>query len=323
MQSFPHGLENLRFAIDQNRMDIRWRAEQTSTIQSVVLFIKTGTDYAGGTGGLVNISLQTDDGTGSHFPSGTELDSAQAAPGNPTSLPFREFVFSNHASLTLGTLYHLVLSDPDPLPAVNYVSLNNMANTDFARQPYYTLTDWAMNVMAGATWQAKSDTCPIAAIKWSNNTSQGMGYIDAFAQSGLFTIQGSNEAGEMFTVSGSNKVVTAVSVHVQKVGSPGPLTVTLQSTGNTIVTGTIPAASISSDVTWATLTFSPLTLTSGTSYHLFVTSAADANNNYQTWPMQKGIDRGLDVPSEFHDGNYEANGIGDPSRDMQFYFATQ
>jgi hypothetical protein len=180
-----------------------------------------------------------------------------------------------------------------------------------------------MNVMAGSQWQMKLDTCPIAAIKWSNNTSQGMGYIDAFAQSGLFTIQGSDEAGETFTVSGSSKVVTAVSVHVQKVGSPGPLTITLQSGGSTIVAGTIPAGSISTSGTWATLTFPPVTLTSATSYHLFLTSAADASNNYQTWPMQKGIDRGLDVPSEFHDGNYESNGIGDRSRDMQFYFTTQ
>jgi hypothetical protein len=324
MQSFSGGLENLRLAADETEMDIRWRAEQNSTIQSVVLFMKTGSGYSLGTGGLVNVSLQTDDGTSNHFPSGTELDSSQAAPGNPASPTFREFVFAGHPALTSGTLYHFVITDPDPAPAANYVSINNMGNNDRSRQPWYSLTDWTMNVMHNSGWQAKPDTCPIAAIKWTNVTTQGMGYVDAPAQSRLFTIQGSNEAGETFTVSGGDKVVTAVSVHVQKVGSPGPLTVTLNSDTNTVATGTIPASSIGTSISWATFTFSSsITLSNGSNYHLFLTSAADSANYYQTWPMMKGFNSGLDTPSEFHDGHYETNGSGDSNLDMQFYFALQ
>jgi hypothetical protein len=324
MQSFSGGLENLRFAVDETKMDVRWRAEQNSNIQSVVVFMKTGSGYSGGTGGLVNISLQTDDGSSNHFPSGMELDSSQAAPGNPASPTFREFVFTNHAALTSGTLYHFVFTDPDPLPTVNYVSLNNMGNNGGTRQPYYSLTDWTMNVQHNSGWQAKPDTCPIAAIKWTNGMTQGMGYVDAPADSRRFTIQGSSEAGETFTVTGGDKVVTAVSFHVQKVGSPGPLTVTLASGSNTVATGTIPASAISTSISWATLTFSsPITLSDGTSYHLYLTSASDSSNNYQTWPMLKGFSSGLDVPSEFHDGNYETNGNGASDYDMQFYFALQ
>ncbi|HUK26091.1 MAG TPA: hypothetical protein VLV49_16020 [Terriglobales bacterium] len=324
MQSFSGGLENLRFELDETKMDIRWRAEQSSNIQSVVLFMKTGNGYSGGTGGLVNISLQSDDGSASHFPSGTELDSSQAAPGNPASPTFREFVFTTHAALTSGTLYHFVLTDPDPAPSSNYVSLNNMGNNGGTRQPYYSLTDWTLNVQRSSGWQAKADSCPIASIKWTNGTTQGMGYVDAPAHSQLFTIQGSNEAGETFTVSGGDKVVTAVSFHVQKTGSPGPLTVTLNSGSSTVANGTIAASAVSSSIGWATFTFSsPITLSNGTSYHLFLTSAADSNNYYQTWPMMKGFTSGLDTPSEFHDGNYETNGIGDSDLDMQFYFALQ
>jgi hypothetical protein len=330
-QAFSQGLENLRIGPDGPKFDIRFRAEQSDKIKSVIVFMKTGSGYSGGTGGLVNISLQTDDGTANHFPSGTQLDSSQAAPGNPSSPTFREFPFSGNTALTAGTLYHLVFTNPDPSPNTNYVSLNNIDNPDKTPNPYYSLTDWALNWVVGSTWTAKPNSTPIADIKYVGGTSQGQGYVDALGGSGLFNIQGSSQAGEFFTVSGGNKTVTGVSVHIQKTGAPGDLTVALQNGDGTVIEqGTIPASSVQTTYAWATLPFtSSHVLANGSSYRVALSAPADSSNYYQVFPLEKGTNYGLIVPSEFQDGHYQnntgsgwANFKGQTAYDLQLFLSS-
>jgi hypothetical protein len=330
-QAFSQGLENLRIGPDGPKFDIRFRAEQSDKIKSVIVFMKTGSGYSGGTGGLVNISLQTDDGTANHFPSGSQLDSSQAAPGNPASPEFHEFPFSGNTALTAGTLYHLVFTNPDPSPNSNYVSLNNIDNPDKTPNPYYSFTDWALNWIVGSTWTAKPNSTPIAAIKYVGGTSQGQGYVDALGGSGLYNIQGNSQAGEFFTVSGGNKTVTGMSVHIQKSGSPGNLTVTLEAADGTVIEqGTIPASSIGTSYAWATFKFAAShVLTNGSSYRVALSAPADSSNYYQVFPLQKGVSYGLNVPSEFRDGYYQdntgsgwSNFKGQTAYDLQLYLST-
>jgi hypothetical protein len=330
-QAFAQGLENLRLGPDGPKFDIRFRAEQSDKLKSVILFMKTGSGYSGGTGGVVNISLQSDDGTANHLPSGAELDSSQAAPGNPASPTFREFPFSGNTALTAGSLYHLVLTNADPSPSTNYVSFNNIFNPDQTPNPYYSFTDWGLNWISKSAWVLKSNSTPIAAIKYAGGSSQGMGYIDALGGSGLFNIQGSNQVAETFTVSGGNKTVTDVRVHIKKTGSPGALTVTLATTdGTAIEQGTIPASTIGTNYDWAVLKFaSSHVLNNGSSYRVALSAPADSSNNYQVFPLQDGVRYGVDVPSEFHDGHYQNNTgsgwsdfKGRTDYDLQLYFST-
>jgi hypothetical protein len=330
-QAFSEGLENLRIGPDGPKYDIRFRAEQNDKIKSVILYMKTGSGYSGGSGGLVNISLQTDDGTANHFASGTQLDSSQAAPGNPSSPTFREFSFSGNTALAAGTLYHLVITNPDPSPNSNYVSINNIGDADKSPNPYYSFTDWALNWIVGSQWVLKTSSTPIADIKYVAGASQGFGYVDAPSGSALFTVQGSNQAGEAFTVSGGNRTVTGVRVHIKKSGSPGDLTVTLQTAAGAVIEqGTIPASAVGTDYAWATFNFtSSHILSNGASYRVALSAPADGSNNYQVFPLQKGLKYGLDVPSEFHDGNFQSasgsswsNFNGRTDYDLQLYLST-
>jgi hypothetical protein len=329
-QAFDEGLENLRIGPDGPKYDIRFRAEQNDKIKSVILFMKTGSGYSGGTGGQVNISLQTDDGTSNHFASAKELDSSQAAPGNPSSPTFREFPFSGNTALVAGTLYHLVITNPDPAPDSNFVSINNMGN-DGTPNPYYPFADYALNWIVGSQWVLKTNSTPIADIKYVAGASQGFGYIDAPAGSDLFTIQGASQAGEVFTVSGGNKTVIDVRVHIKKTGAPGDLTVSLQTAAGAVVEqGSIPASAVTTNYAWASFKFSTShVLSNGTSYRVALSAPADGSNNFQVFPLQKGTNYGLDVPSEFRDGNYQtasgqswSNFKGRTDFDLQLYLST-
>lgn len=331
-QAFSQGLENLEIGKGGRQLDIRFRAENNAALQSAVVFMKTGSGYSAGTGGLVRISLEADDGTPNHLPSGSELDFSQAAPGNPSSPTFREFVFTNHVTLTAGNLYHLVFTNPDPAASSNYVSLNNLSNSGGTAYPFYSFADFAMVWKSGGNsdWAFKPDTCPIVSIKYANGLSQGQGYIDALASSGLFQIQDGSQAGETFTVSGGSRTVNDVRVHVKKTGTPGDLTVTLQTTGGTVIEqGVIPASSIGTDYAWEIFRFgSSHVLANGSSYLLSL-STSGGSGSYQVFPLDKGISRGLDVPSEFHDGHYQtntgsgwANFKGGSGYDLQLYFST-
>jgi hypothetical protein len=322
MQAFANGLENLRIPVDFRFQGNRFRAETTGALQSVRLWLKAGSGYSGGNGGTIQLNLESDDGSAGHFPTGTVLASTQAAPGNTSTVGFL-FTFNSPANVVAGTLYHVVISNVDASPNSNYVSTNNMGNTDGSRQPWYSLTDWGAETSNnGSNWSAKDDTCPIMAVT-INGQQQGMGYVESPSQSRLTTLSGSDEVGEIFTVSGSSKTVTAVSFHLAESGTPpAPLTVTLQS-GSTTVAGTIPASAFSNNIEkWGTVTFpSAITLDAGTTYHLSISCPlCTSGNAYQVHPIQKGNSDGYVVPSTFPDGNYETNGSVSSGNDAQFYF---
>jgi hypothetical protein len=319
-QAFEEGLENLRVGPDGPKFDIRFRAEQNDKVKSATIFIKTGSGYSGGNGGTLRLSLQTDDGSANHFPTGNEMDSSSFATQNQDSL--HEFPFSGSASLTAGTLYHIVVTNTDSSPNSNFVSMNNMWNSAGAN-PYYSFTDWAVLWMQSSTWSLKTNSTPICAIKYAGGTSQGNGYVDSPSISELFNIQGSNTVGENFTVSGSDKVVSSVHFHIRASGAPGPLTVTLYSGSTVVERGTIPASAVTASTVYAYATYNftqPRTLSKGSSYLIELSSSG--SGSYQTHPMIKGFRDGLDVPSEFHDGDYEVNGNQNPTEDMKMYFTT-
>ena len=101
MQAFADGLENLRIPVDEPYQDNRFIAETSSTLHTIRLWMKAGSGYSGGNGGTIRLQLETDDGTGNHFPSGTILGTTSASPGNSSTVGFL-FTFSSPPSLTAG-----------------------------------------------------------------------------------------------------------------------------------------------------------------------------------------------------------------------------
>ena len=320
MQVFDQGLSNWRIGFDIQAQSNRFIAETTSGVQSVRVFIKTGSGYSAGNGGVTTISIETDDGTVNHFPSGTVLVSKSIAIN--TEVPGELFTFPSNPTLTAGTIYHVVWTNTGGSPTSNYISSDGFFN-DGTASPYYSLTAWGQLNENGSTWSTAFNTEPIMAVTFTNGHQQGMGYVDSQPTTQL---TGSTQAGESFTVSGGNKVVNAIHVHMGMTGSPAAsLTVTVKQGATTVFTGTIPSSSFStSNQRWGVATISPnLTLANGTAYSLQLScSGCSGGGSYFTDPMNKGTGNGYNVASTFPDGNYQVNGSSTGNQDAQFYFTT-
>lgn len=335
------------------RASYRFRAEQSSALSSIRVYIigaASGAGYGGGDNGIFTVTVQTDDGSADHHPSGTVLATVVVDPVNDG---FQTYTFSSPATLTAGTLYHIVFTNTDATPAVNYASVDGgyMWPSTVPFQPRYADLDWAQLISRdGGDWEPRglweipdSSTTPIADLAYANGAHQGMGYIDCSIGSG-----GSNQGKvngtscmirESFTVSGGNRIVSAISVRLGKTaGGTDPLSLRLETSGGAeIETRTIPAATFPDYVPgasgckggWGTATFvSPHVLTSGQSYNIRLSTAA--GTTFTMTPVRDGSTNGFNAATHFSDGlawktvdsvNWTHLGATNQEH-LQFYFVT-
>src|SRR4051812_1714600 len=137
-----------------NVVSYRIRAHHTGAVQSLhVYLIVDHAGYAAGTGGKLQVTFQTDDGTSSHNPSGTVL--ATYVLTNPLAgLPskaFPTFTFNTPPNLIAGQLYHIVFRNVDSNPSANFVSVDAMYYEDplTPAQPTISDTDLAELLSSG------------------------------------------------------------------------------------------------------------------------------------------------------------------------------
>jgi hypothetical protein len=309
-------------------VSLRFRAATTSTLNALRTYVKTGSGYSAGTGGSWVVSIQTDDGSANHYPSGNTIASMKTTTLGGGGFPL--FSFASPAQLTAGEVYHVVLTNADANPNTNYVSANalSLETPTSPLQPKYSDTDWMM-LCKQTTWGVRRGYIPILELDYANGAAQGLGYVDNWVSAGV-TFTGSKQVRETFTVSGSNRQVTAVSVRVQKVSGTGALNLRLEDgAGNLIEEGTVAANSISTTNAWVTYTFSGVrTLSVGGTYHLVLSSPS---GTYFTFALQKGSGFGFNGSTYFSDGHAEVNsgtgwaGFANGSSprtdgDLQFYF---
>jgi len=311
----------------------RFRAVTSSTISGVRLYVKTGPNgYSAGTGGTWLIRLETDDNTSNHFPSGQVLASAKLGNlFNVGALPL--ISFSSPATVTAGQLYHVVVSNIDSSPNSNYVSINDLVTFSHPvpAQPTISNTDWSMLLNTGS-WKVSAGQTPIMEVNYGNGAAQGQGYVDSW-QGAPKTISGSSTVRELFTVSGSNRTASTLSLRLQRASGSSNLTVTLaDSAGNVIERDSIPASSYGTgSANWATVTFSSKrTLTAGQAYQIILSTPSDTS--YTTWGIQKGANYGFHRMTYFPDGYAQYNtgsgwigmfGSGRTDADIQFFFGVQ
>jgi hypothetical protein len=341
------GLANTVIGPGQIQGDYRFRSTHTGTLAAIHTYWQNGAGYGAGTGGSYRIDLETDDGTANHFASGKVL--ATTTEMNPNNLFVTE-TFSSPATITSGTLYHIVYTNIDSSPSVNYTSLDMLwldaaTGAPTPSQPTISDTDWAHLYNYGSVsapawhWRhgaTEGDYMPILELVYGDGTIYGNGYMEVWIDTSRESIGGSNQVCETFTVSGGNKTVVSFSVRMRKDSGTDPLTVTLRAEGGaTVESGTIPAASFSSNDAWVTYTFStPRILSNASTYNVIL--SGPSTSSYSLFPIRKGMSYNFDAPTYFADGSAQVSSSSGSSwtnwpdesanpslqGDLQFFFTT-
>ncbi len=319
----------------------RFRAATSGELVAVRVYIIDATHpgYGAGTGGSVQITVEPDDGSPAHAPSGIPL--ASTTVDRPVTGAGNRYAFAPAAKLTAGALYHIVFRNVDAHPVSNYVSLDGLfAYQETAPwQPAYANLDWANLVRVGdGAWSAErgpgqGTTTPILGLEYADGSMSGMGYMEVWYDAEK-PISGSRSARESFTVRDAGRRVASVSIRLRRLLGSSPLHVRVETAdGGLLVQGDIAAQAITDGEhpTWATLRFtSPVTLGAGRSYHLVLSAPEDTT--YGVFVLRKGVDYGYAPSTWFADGSAQYNpGSGwvafDPGwrgpldqGDLQFYF---
>jgi hypothetical protein len=271
-----------------------------------------GPVYSGGTGGAYNVTVEADV-NGS--PSGTPLATATFTPGNPAGgwTTYTEVTFGSPATLTANSRYHIVFTNTNGSPNVNYVSVNELfmyASSAIpagqGRQPLFSDDDWA--VLYGGTVQARYTAN--MDLRYASGTHQGMGYEQNMTTyyagiSGTTTM-----VREYFTVSGGDKSVVSAAVRVRRSSGSDGLVLGLYTSADALIEAvSVPASLIpistagldTGGSAWAAARFlAAHTLTNGASYYLRLSCAG--TSAYTAAPIRKGNDDGFNSATVFQDG---------------------
>jgi hypothetical protein len=333
-----------------NVLSVRIRARHTGTINGIRAYFiwdTTASDnggYSGGTGGTLKCAIHPDDGTSNHYPTSKVL--GYGLHPSPIGKLMPVVTFTSPVNVTAGTLYHLVYTNVDPSPSINYASVNCIhAKVGLSpRQPAFSDTDWAMLIGdssdGGTTpngiWAIRgfaegTSNVPILELQFADGWREGCGYMEVWVNWPK-TIGGSNAVRQSFTPTVTTKV-DQISVRLRLTSGTGDLQVRLEKAdGTNMATGSIPAASIPTTAPgWVTLKYSTVrTLTAGTPYNLVLTSAS--GTVYSIFPIRQGSSYKFDPRTYFSDGYAQYNnGTGwrgwyvrgtDDCRDgdLQYYF---
>lgn len=330
------GLVNIEIGRSASRrVSYRFRAEHSGVAESVRIFLifrKLG--YYKGDGGQLLAELHEDDGSPAHLPANrpplTSCLIEDPLAGQRANL--RLLRFDRAARLEKSRLYHLVFTNPAPDPLNNFVSVNNLhlRRHQPAMQPAASDLDLAVICKFNdeVPWQPLYGRTPIFCLRYADGAAQGQGYFDARSQSAVCKIAGEHTVREVFTVSGSDRIASAVTVRLRKTGAPGDLRIRLEdSIGAPLEECLVTAADVSDGLCdWITapLKTKPI-LRRGGSYKLVL--SAPPGDPYETFAIQSGRPVGFDTPNLFEDGHFEATGDEHwrgrrTDFDLQFYFAT-
>jgi len=125
-----YGIGNLLLK-DDHVWSFRFRATQTGFLHSIGVWWRYNspdqTGYSGGDGGVIEFSIQEDDGD---HPSGIDLGVGRFTPdienypNTTVANAFRPAKFAEQPKLGIGNIYHLVFRNIDQNRDKNYISLN-------------------------------------------------------------------------------------------------------------------------------------------------------------------------------------------------------
>lgn len=300
-------LDNLEIGFTGNssvrRVAFRFRAPTTSTVSSLTFAVAYGSGYSAGTGGSVKVALQADDGTGNHFPTGTDIASVTNVTANGTAdtEQFVTWTFGSPPSVTKGTIYHFVMTNTDGSPTTNWVSFdgtyNNPTGAPTQAQPTIPDTDWYCLRYDSGTWtkQAQVSPSPVEVIFGDGtHMGQSVGYTPVNAA--VRNVGGTNNAVRIKFVPSQTITIKKMWARLYRQSSTSqPLSYLLKNnSGTTIGSGTVAALSFPSATagaapsvgTWNSVSLSPsVTLLAGSTYTFELWSTAETTF-YQAYPLQ-------------------------------------
>jgi len=299
------------YNITGTQVSFKFTASSTDTLVSFLEWWKTQSPgYGGGTGGTIRMTLQTDNGSG--LPSGTIL--ATQIIVHPAQ-GILQYSFASPPSLTAGTVYHLVHTNIDLDPSVNFVSVNSLycyGGTLTPLNARFPDGELGQCIQHGTEpWTVQDNYTPILQLTYSNGSTQGVGYnetgIDEYA-----TINGATHmARESFTVAGGDRMVGAASVRLRRSSGTGALVIRLETSGGALIeSANVSATSIpisepgkdNGGAVWVTAVFlTPHALVDGSSYNLRVST--DASTTYTLFSLRKAPGYGFTDKTYFGDGS--------------------
>ena len=304
-------------------VDYTFIAQQTGSVASLMPYFvdckvetsnscATGAGlYGGGDGAELQVNVYPDNGSGEPDMAAQPLGSVTpfwVCGGGPitstcrqASYTFRMLNFAQPVAVVAGMEYHVVFRNIASSPTVNFSSLDaSLSPTSLGcptvnspAQPTFAPNQLGIlrSSDGGSTWGPGSGSVcntPIVDISYSNGFHQGNGYtyIGGFTA----TIGGSQDiVRELFTVGGSNKSVTAVSVDVTLVSGAEGLYAALEDGAGTVLAKGQAMPGTGAFSFWRTYTFkSPVTLASGQTYQLLLT----ATSSYSAAALENGSQNG-------------------------------
>ncbi len=300
-----------------HKVSYRFRAMHTGAIERAMIYLipdKIG--YAGGTGGTIQVTIRTDDGSAAHNPSNTTLATYYISGAASLPSPERYFYvikFATPPTLTAGNLYHMVFQNVDKVSLLNFISVDSLYQSSVESSVPPAPSDPEAAVLMsveGGPWAPRPGFSPIYEFDFQDGSSQGIGYVSAWVTDHQ-NISGTSPLRERFTLTGSEIKVTSAAIRVARVNGNDPLAIRFENANGTLIeegrvsASTIPLSSASSPKdAWAIYTFStPHTLLPGQTYDLVFESSA--TSTYQAFPVQKGAYYGFQSTTFFPDGHAE------------------
>ncbi len=236
------------FQLSGRRLAHRFRAGTTSELLSVRVQQRGGEVYSDGSGGSVKVSIQTDDGRSGHRPSGEVLAEVTVQPGNPDGdwTTYEAWAFPEPATLTAGELYHVVFENPDPTPADDYISINEifMWQPDEPRQPAL-LDEYAVLYDEGDGWKLQRTATADMDLSYADGTHDGVAYIHNMCDRYGVIAAPDQLVRERFTVSGGDRLVDAVAVRLKRTSGDEALNVSVERDDGTVLASVdVPAEAV-------------------------------------------------------------------------------
>ena len=271
----------------------RFRANHTGTFSAVELYLifRTICDgcYANGDGGIIQVQIQTDDGTANHLPAGILLGTAIIS--NPMLQWNRVVTFDQSVAVQENTLYHMVFTNLSSDPVHNYVSINNLYNVAGGSdsQPSANTVDLAALIKPDSNhpMQVNTHLVPIFSLLFDDSYRQGQIYMDVRPNSLLGA--SSTQIAEEFLVNDANHTVSSLSVRLSPLVTQGDIRVTvLDSSNQMLASGVIDLTHVlSNGYNWYTVSFPSISLVKGAGYSVVMT--AENGAQYYIAPMQQGM----------------------------------
>ena len=282
----------------QTTTSFGFRSTHSGLLASVRIYVicsNSSSGYNGGTGGSLLVRIQPDDGTSKHRPSGQTLASyTHADPMNKSSFPL--MTFSSPVQLRKGTIYHVVITNPDADPATNYVSVNSlwMRKGLVPSQPTLADSDWFQllgsrtnpsswtNISTGQT----DSYTPILELNYLDGFSDGVGYMEVWTESPK-VVSGTSAVRQLFTMTAIDQSVARVSARLRRITGTDSLIVQVQTAaGATVARGALAASKVPTTYSWVNIPVGNSLLRAGQKYMVEFRSAA--SSSYDLYPIRKG-----------------------------------